>query len=170
MATGLLAGTLLLVSVGGLGVTLVPMASCPNCPHPVLPPNSCKRCKNTSRITLLNQWLGHRRPVPGECRLVEEVYQDGWKVCAKISVFSDGRYSTSQINVWSQPPATKVFQGSLPDSISRTVLEAGRDDSRFTEESGIPTYTFGADNFRQAHPKGIDELILYVRSQTKEAK
>jgi hypothetical protein len=173
MTTGLLAGTVLLVCLAGLGAAFLPTAGCPSCAQQAniaVRGDSCKRCTDTRRVTLLNKWLGDRRPVPSECRIVEQVYYEGWKVCGEIVVHVDGSYSFSQINLWSQPPATKVVQGRLPDSIARSVLEAGRDDARFKEGTGIPTYEFGVDNWRIAHPSGINELLTYLRTQIREAK
>ena len=98
------------------------------------------------------------------CTIREQVYENHWKTCGEIIVHSDKSYTYHYHDLWDHKPNTSTFSGTLPD-LTFSILETSVSESgMFKSDNHIPTYSFGIDNTKTKHPKGVHDVLELIHN------
>ena len=100
--------------------------------------------------------------VPVLCRVVQQVYHDGWQVCGAITVWADGTYCRVEYDLWKEKPLAKAFRGTLPGKLRDLLAESSLRPDLFRSSDGVPVYEYGIDNAKVRHPESVTRLLRFV--------
>ena len=98
-------------------------------------------------------------------RVVENVYDDGWKVIEEIVVQRGGTYQVTVYRIFQTKPGTETVGGHLPGSLMQALRADVINKRRFQIVASVPTYTFGIDDNHVRHPAGIASLLNLVAAE-----
>jgi hypothetical protein len=102
-------------------------------------------------------------------RVVEQVYDDRWRVIEEIMVQRGGTYQMTVYHIFQTKPRTETVDGHLPDPLMQALRADIVNKTGFQIVASVPTYTFGIDDNHVRHPAGIAYLLDLVAAEEQRS-
>jgi hypothetical protein len=103
-------------------------------------------------------------------RVIEQVYDDGWKTVGEIVVRPDGSYCYMIHGLGKKRAEPERREGQLPGSLVNDIQKDISQRVGLEFVDATPTYRYGIDGHRLHHPHGIGQLLGFVAEQKEEGK
>jgi hypothetical protein len=98
-------------------------------------------------------------------RVVEEVFDDGWKTARETVVKRDGSYRMTIHNLGKAIAPNDSAHGNVPALLMRPLQEDLSKKKGFELVDGVQTYRFGIDDSGIRHPAGIAALLRFLADE-----
>ena len=129
-----------------------------------------------SEKAMQKQPVAVERKVAGEpkgflLKIVEQVYDDGWRVAGDVIVTHEGSYLWTVYSLdKKKPSAPEIFTGRLPSSLVQSLRKDVSQKTGLEFVNGIPIYRYGIENHRARHPAGIGKLLRLLKREQEKSK